>query len=111
MKEPKEKIKMVFFDSDGVIFDVDEYQETNNEIAISSWTVLFDELGIFPEHERLKNMFIKNEFPSYMEWTEATCKVLLKNGLTQEKFIEVINKRPLMMGAKECIQGLKRGGL
>ena len=52
----KNKIKMVFFDMDGVLFDTKGYQESHKKIAPSSWNVVFYELGIYSEHERLKEM-------------------------------------------------------
>ncbi len=45
-----------------------------------------------------------------MEWTDEACKVLQKYGLTKEKFIGIINKRPLMRGAEETFAELKSKG-
>jgi phosphoserine phosphatase len=103
-------IKMIFFDMDGVIFDVTGYNESGKKVAISSWNAVFDNLGIYHEHERLKKLFIKGDFPSYMEWTDAACRVLKKHGLEKEKFMRVINSRPLMKGVKETFNELKNKG-
>lgn len=106
----KNQIKMIFFDMDGVLFDVSGYNESGDKVAISTWNAVFDGTGIYHEHERLKDIFIKGEFPSYMEWTDEACRVLQKNGLTKEKFMKIINERPLMSGAKEAINELKKRG-
>ncbi|MDI6806950.1 MAG: HAD family phosphatase [Candidatus Aenigmarchaeota archaeon] len=104
------KIKAVVFDMDGVLLDVERYNETSKKVAVSSWNVVFDRLNIYHEHERLKEMFIKGIFPSYMEWTNEACRVLQRHGLTKHKFIDIINKRHLMNGAKETLKELKRRG-
>ena len=101
---------MVFFDMDGVLFDVAGYNENGKKVAISTWNAVFDALGIYHEHERLKEMFIKGEFPSYMEWTDEACKVLQKNRLTKDRFNQIINSRPLMAGVEETLEGLKNRG-
>ena len=106
----RNQIKMVFFDMDGVLFDVTGYNESGKEVAISTWNAVFDLVGIYQEHERLKEMFIKGIFPSYMEWTDEACRVLQKSGLTKEEFLKIINERPLMNGAKETISELKNRG-
>ena len=95
---------------DGVLFDIVGYNENGKKVAISSWNAVFDHAGIYHEHERLKEKFIKGEFPSYMEWTDEACKVLQINGLTKEKFIKIIESRPLMTGAKETFEELKKRG-
>jgi phosphoserine phosphatase len=104
----KNQIKMVFFDMDGVLFDVAGYTENGKKVAISTWNAVFDALGIYHEHERLKEMFIKGDFPSYIEWTDEACRVLQKNRLTKEKFMKIINERPLMKGAIETLNELKK---
>jgi len=106
----QKQIKMVFFDMDGVLFDVAGYNESGKKVAISTWNAVFDQAGIYHEHERLKEMFIKGDFPSYMEWTDEACRVLQKHGLEKEKFMRVINNRPLMKGAKETFNELKNKG-
>jgi phosphoserine phosphatase len=103
-------IQLVIFDMDGVLVDVDDYNEGDKKIAVSTWQVVFDKTGIYHEHKRLKEMFIKGEFPSYMEWTDAACRVLQENKLTKEKFLDIIHSRPLMSGAKEALAALKNRG-
>jgi phosphoserine phosphatase len=98
------EIKLVFFDMDGVLFDSPGYEEN------STWAILFHDLGISYENEKLKEKFLKGIFSTYMEWSEEACKVLKRYGLTRGKFMETINKRPLMNGARETINELKRRG-
>lgn len=95
---------------DGVLVDVAGYNENGKKVAISTWNAVFDQAGIYHEHERLKEMFIKGDFPSYMEWTDEACRVLQKHGLTKEQFMKIINSRPLMNGAKETLEELKKRG-
>ena len=104
------RIKLIFFDMDGVLIDVTGYNENGKKVAISTWNAVFDYAGIYHEHERLKELFIKGDFPSYMEWTDEACRVLQKHGLTKDKFIEIINSRPLMNGAEETLRELKKRG-
>jgi len=104
------KIKLIFFDMDGVLVDVIGYKENGKKVAISTWNAVFDNLGIYREHERLKKMFIEGKFPSYMEWTDEACRVLQKNGLTRDKFIKIMQERILMNGAKETFNELRNRG-
>jgi phosphoserine phosphatase len=104
------KIKLIFFDMDGVLVDIGGYNENGKKVAASIWNILFDQMGIYHEHERLKEKFLKRKFPSYMDWTNEACAVLQKNGLTEEKFMKIINSRSLMEGAEETLQELKKRG-
>jgi len=101
---------MIFFDMDGVLVDVSDYQESGNKVGVSTWHAVFDSLGILEEHRRLKERFKANEFPSYLEWTDEACKVLQMKGLTEGKFLQTINNRSLMRGAREAIAELKKRG-
>lgn len=102
--------KIVFFDMDGVLVDVSNYQESGTKVGVSTWHAVFDSLGILDEHRRLKERFKAGEFSSYMEWTDEACRVLQAYGLTADKFSEIINRQPLMRGAKEAIAKLKKQG-
>lgn len=108
--ENKSSIKLVIFDMDGVLVDVEDYNEGDKKIAVSTWQVVFDKSGIYHEHKRLKEMFVGGQLPSYMEWTDEACRVLQKHGLTKERFYEIINNRPLMNGAKKALSELKNRG-
>ena len=106
----KNKAKVVFFDMDGVLFDVADITETNKKISTSIWKAVFNALGILPEHEKLKQMYINGHFPSYMEWTAEACRVLKSHKLKREVFLGVIHGRIPMVGAKETIRILKDRG-
>ena len=95
---------------DGVLVDIIGYNENGKKVAISTWNTVFDQTGIYHEHERLKELFIKGNFPTYMEWTDEACRVLQKHGLTKDKFMEIINSRPLMKGAEDTLRELKKRG-
>ncbi len=95
---------------DGVLIDLEGYNENGKKVAISTWNAVFDQVSIYHEHERLKELFIKGDFPTYMEWTDEACRVLQKHGLTRDKFREIINSRPLMNGAEETLRELKKKG-
>ena len=100
----RKEIKLVFFDMDGVLYDNPGYKEN------STWSILFYDLGMSSEHEKLREKFLKGIFPTYMEWADEACKILKQYGLTRRKFMETINKRPLMNGARETINELKKRG-
>jgi len=95
---------------DGVLVDVSEYHESGNKVGASTWHAVFESIGILEEHQRLKERFQAGEFPSYMEWTDEACKVLQTHGLTKRKFIQAINQRSLMKGAREVVTELKKRG-
>lgn len=101
---------MIFFDMDGVLVDVSDYQESGNKVGVSTWHAVFDSLGMLEEHRRLKERFQAGELPSYLEWTDEACKVLQTQGLTEGKFLQTINHRPLMKGAREAVSELKKRG-
>lgn len=101
------KYKIVIFDLDGVIFSKPWHSDTE-EVAVSSWDVLFKDLGIYDLHERLKRMFIEKRFKSYMDWTDAACSLLKANGLDKKTFEEIIEKRPFTAGAKETLKILNQ---
>lgn len=103
--------RIVFFDLDGVIFDKPWHTFVENNVAVSSWDILFQALGIYKIHEKLKDNFINKIFKDYMEWTDAACNVLKSVGLQTQVFDDVIKKRPLTQGALELFQKLKEDGV
>lgn len=105
----KSKIKMVFFDADGVIFDID-FIGNDRRVGISSWALLLDKIGLRHEYDKSKQKFLNNGFPSYLEWSDEVCKTLKKHKLTKDKFIEVINSKTFMEGAEETLRKLKEKG-
>lgn len=105
----KSKIKMVFFDMEGVLFDI-EFIGNDRRVGVSSWALLLDKIGLFQEYERTKQKFSNGDFSSYLDWSNEVCKVLKKYKLTKDKFTEVISSKPLMKGAKETLKELKNRG-
>jgi len=104
------KAKVIFFDMDGVLFDVSDYAESNKKISASIWKAVFDKLDILSEHKRLKQMFVEKQFPSYMEWTDKACQILKENKLVKNIFLDIVDARVPMIGAKETIEILKGRG-
>lgn len=104
------KYKIVIFDLDGVIFSK-PWRSNREEVATSSWDVLFKELNIYDLHERLKEMFIEGRFKSYMDWTDAACCLLKANKLDRNTFERIIGKRPFTSGAKETLKILNQNGV
>jgi len=102
---------LVFFDLDGVLYEKPWYEISSDEVAVSTWDVIFQELGIYNVHEKLKHNYETGVFKSYMEWTEAACEVLKSVGLDKKTFETVINRRPLMQGAAELCEELGKNGV
>ncbi len=44
MSRGQKGIGMVFFDVDGVLFDVPEYEESGEKVAVSTWNAIFEDL-------------------------------------------------------------------
>jgi phosphoserine phosphatase len=103
--------KLVVFDLDGVIFDKPWQEDVSTEVAISTWDVLFQEIGLYNVHEKLKQNFVSGIFDSYMTWSEAACNVLKSVSLDKKTFQNVIDKRPLSQGAVELFQKLREGSI
>lgn len=101
---------MVFFDMDGTLVDVGDYQESSNKIGVSMWHVLFDNLGLLDEDRRLNKKFATGKFASDKEWANESCEILRKSNLTKQKFNKIINQQPLMKGAEKLILELKKRG-
>lgn len=99
--------KLVFFDLDGVIFDKPWHETSSDKVAVSTWDVVFQELGIYTVHEKLKQRFVSGEYNSYMDWTEDACNVLKSIGLDRTTFQNIIGRRPLSQGAVELFQKLR----
>jgi HAD superfamily phosphoserine phosphatase-like hydrolase len=98
--------KIVAFDLDGVVFDKPWFDTVSEKTAVSTWDLLFQEVGHYKVHEDFKQSFIEGRFKSYMEWTEKACDFLKSIGLTRDTFEKVINQRPLVPGARELFNTL-----
>ena len=100
--------KLVFFDMDGVLIDVGYYEEPSDKIGVSTWRAIYEALGILDEDEKLKRKFEAGEFSSYMSLSDEACRVFQRHGLTEDKFLDVINSQKFMKGARETIDELKK---
>jgi len=96
--------RLVIFDLDGVIFDKPWHDSTSGRVAVSTWDVLFQVLGMYDTHEKYKHKFENNGWP-LMEWTEAACRVI-KPVLDRKTFEKIIEQRPFMQGAKDVFKVL-----
>ena len=101
------KIKLVIFDMDNVLFDVG-YFENHKNVASSTWGAIWRELDAEIDDERLKKKWSGGEYKSYMDWQREAVMVFKNRGLTKERFFDVINKLPLMNGARETLRELKK---
>ena len=105
------KIKLIFFDMEGVIFE-SGIVENREGVAASVYSVIPKELGdeSVKLSEEGKRKWAAGEFKSYIEWVEFTIKNYQKNGLTKEIFERVINKVEYMPGAFETFEELRKKG-
>jgi len=101
----KEKIKLIAFDTENVLFDISRYK-ISGKSTTSTWDIVFHRTGIYSEHERLKEMYINGKFSNYMDWTNEACKILQKNNLKKANFIQIISSIPFMNGI-EAVKKLK----
>jgi len=104
------KIKMVIFDMDNVLFDTG-YFETYERVAASTWGVIYKKLNAEKEDEKNKKKWISGGYRSYNEWQNAALTVYKNYGLTKEMFFFIINNMPLMKGAKETLEELRKRGI
>jgi HAD superfamily phosphoserine phosphatase-like hydrolase len=100
--------KIIFLDLDGVLVEKPRSESRSDKVAVSTWDVLFQELGIYDTHEKLKQEFESGILSSYMAWTEAACNVLKSIRLNQNTFLDVINRRPIAQGAAELLRELRK---
>lgn len=104
------KYKLTVFDLDGVIFDKPWLDTSSDKVAMSSWDILFQGLGVYPVHEQLKKQFEEGGFKTYTEWTDAACNVLKSLRLKERDFENILMKRPFVRGAAETLQALSSNG-
>jgi len=110
MKKPK--IKLIFFDMDGTIFNnglTDSYGHT----APSTWTILAKHLGkkALEEEEKTKEKWTNKEYRGYLDWMEDTIRIHRKYKLNKDFFYKVINSIPYFKGVKETMKILKKRGI
>jgi len=99
--------RLVVFDLDGVVVDKPWHEAISDSVAVSSWDALFQELGLYNVHEKLKQNYENRIFKNYIAWTEAACNVLKAVGLKIETFQNLINRRPFSQGAVEVFRELR----
>ncbi len=99
--------KVVVFDLDGVIFEKPTISSRDDIVASSSWDAVFDELGIYDLHERLRDIYVKKGFRSYTDWSDAALCVLKARGLDAKTFDTIIKSRVLMPGVAETFSALR----
>ena len=96
------KVKLVFFDMDGVIFE-----------AASVWAMLNKSFG--PEgHEwdkRGKQMWADGNFKTYIHWAEHDLNFYKTKGLTMKVFYDMIHNIPYTKGAHETFEKLQEKGI
>ncbi|MBI2143854.1 HAD family phosphatase [Candidatus Woesearchaeota archaeon] len=103
------KIKIVFFDMDGVLFDVGYFEHRQN-VGASSWKLVAEAAGTLEGEEKLKQRWINGEMKHFIEWMNETVKLYGRHNLTKDRFEGALNAIPLMPGAKEAVAELKRRG-
>jgi len=108
----RHKVRLIFFDMDGTIFNnglTDSYGNT----APSTWTILAKHLGkkALKEEEKTKEKWTNKEYKGYLDWMEDTIKIHRKYGLTKDFFYKVINSIPYFNGVKETFFELRKRGI
>ncbi|MCP3684839.1 MAG: HAD-IB family phosphatase [bacterium] len=103
------KTKIVFFDMDGVLFDVGYFEKRKN-LGASCWKVVAESIDALEEEDKIKDKWMNGELDSYLDWVRKTIDVHKKHGLTKDKFMQIIDSIPPMEGAKETIAELKKRG-
>lgn len=105
------KIKLIFFDMEGVIFETG-IKEERSGVAASFWSVIAKHLGkkAMKEEELGKEMWRKDRFKNYIEWMNYTIDIHKKYGLTMRYFYKIINKVGFMAGAKQTFRELHERG-
>ncbi|MBW2977987.1 HAD family hydrolase [Candidatus Woesearchaeota archaeon] len=105
------KIKLIFFDMEGVIFEPG-IKEERAHVAASIWTVIARELGKECQEEENKGkiMWAEGKFKNYLEWCEYSIEYHKKHGLTMKKFYDIINKVEYVPRTKETFKELKNRG-
>jgi len=98
--------KIVVFDLDGTLFDK-PWESKSDKVAVSTWDLVFKELGIYDLHEKLKKIYVNGGFRSYMEWGEMDCCTLAARKLDKQTFMRIINSRPFIGGVRETFRVLK----
>lgn len=94
------KVKLVGFDWDGTLVDIDT----------ASWRIIDRKLGVEQEDEKLNALFFEGKI-AYNEWSRRTVEFYKTNGLNYSRFLDIVKTMPLMAGALETFNELKRRGI
>lgn len=105
------KIKLIFFDMEGVIFQPG-LKEERKAVAASIWSAIGSHLGgeAHAEEEKGKARWADGKFKNYIEWMEYTIEIHKKYGLQMADFYNIIKKVQYMPGAVETFRELKKRG-
>lgn len=101
-------MKLVAFDMEGTIYG--PFVDGNSHTATSMWSEIPRVMGedAKREQENLYESFVEGEFDSYVEFTNATVDMHVRQGLCKEQFTEVINKAQLRDGIYEVFDTIEQ---
>ncbi len=103
------KIKLIFLDMEGVIFETG-IKQTSGNVAASIWTIIARSLGAHEEDRKGEEIWNSNGFKNHMKWMEYAISVHKKYRLKMRDFYNIINQAQYINGAKETLQILKQKG-
>lgn len=94
-KKMTKKIKLVFFDMDGVLLD-----------TVSSWRYIHEYFGTTNERSILS--YLRNDI-DYLEFIRRDVSLWKKNGqhVTKQTIENILNTIPFINGAADCVSFLK----
>jgi phosphoserine phosphatase len=106
------KIKLIFFDMEGTIFQK-TVKKTKGNTAPSAWTLIAKHLGkkALEEEEQTKKKWNSKEYKGYVEWMEDTIRVHQKYGLTKRFFENVINSIKYHRGVRRTFTEINKKGI
>ena len=109
-KQNKSKIKLVFFDMEGPIFEPGVF--ATKGVAASIWTLVAKQLGAkaYAEENATKEKWLERGYRSYIDWTEDCIRIHQKHGLTKDFFNDLVSKVKYTAGVKETIAELRKRG-
>jgi phosphoserine phosphatase len=95
-KKKTGKIKLVFFDMDGVLLD-----------TVSSWKYVHEHFGTTNERSILP--YLRGDI-DYLEFIRRDVSLWKQNGqhVTKQTLLDIMNTIPFIDGAKECISSLRK---
>lgn len=107
----KTKIKLIFFDMEGTIFEK-AIKFSKGNTAPSAWTLISQHLGekAAKEEDETKDKWNAGKYKGYVEWMEDTIRIHKKYGLTKDFFEKVMNSVEYHAGVKETFKKLNKKG-